>query len=442
MSKPSVLIIGGGVFGTSTAYHLAQRGYTNVTVVDRFAAPSRDSAGTDLNKVIRADYPNPYYAKLGLETLNVWKDPESLFKGLYRETGWIMGGHPETNQWLENAKVLADKTGREGVEYLSPEEMKEKWPALTGDFPGWTNLFSPQAGWVPSGQALLRMAKAAEAMGVRYITGPSGQIKTLVYDENETCKGAIAANGQYHSADKIIVSAGASLPALINGARTDVRAETSVICVIKLEPDEIEKYKDIPIIDDFEQGKLHLLLAGIIFPPDENGLIKLCSVRLVTNYEDHEHAGSSVLHSIGDYPFDGCPQELEVEIREFVRDMMPELADRPFVHTRMCWDGMATDLNFRICPYPETENLIIATAGSNHGFKFLPIIGKYVADLVENKLDPGLKDLWRWKFGEKPTDFQDPHPYPRRDLSELTGWKGRNAPAGGKLPWTWSRSRI
>ncbi|KAL6912906.1 hypothetical protein FSST1_010666 [Fusarium sambucinum] len=434
MSKPSVLIIGGGVFGTSTAYHLAQRGYTNVTVVDRFAAPSRDSAGTDLNKVIRADYPNPYYAKLGLETLNVWKDPESLFKGLYRETGWIMGGHPETNQWLENAKVLADKTGREGVEYLSPEEMKEKWPALTGDFPGWTNLFSPQAGWVPSGQALLRMAKAAEAMGVRYITGPSGQIKTLVYDENETCKGAIAANGQYHSADKIIVSAGASLPALINGARTDVRAETSVICVIKLEPDEIEKYKDIPIIDDFEQG--------IIFPPDENGLIKLCSVRLVTNYEDHEHAGSSVLHSIGDYPFDGCPQELEVEIREFVRDMMPELADRPFVHTRMCWDGMATDLNFRICPYPETENLIIATAGSNHGFKFLPIIGKYVADLVENKLDPGLKDLWRWKFGEKPTDFQDPHPYPRRDLSELTGWKGRNAPAGGKLPWTWSRSRI
>ncbi|OBS20828.1 hypothetical protein FPOA_07169 [Fusarium poae] len=434
MSKPSVLIIGGGVFGTSTAYHLAQRGYTNVTVVDRFAAPSRDSAGTDLNKVIRADYPNPHYAKLGLETLNVWKDPESLFKGLYHETGWIMGGHPETNQWLENAKVLADKTGREGVEYLSKEEMKDKWSALTGEFPGWTNLFSPQAGWVPSGQALLRMAKAAEALGVRYITGVSGQIKALVYDENKTCKGAIAANGQYHSADKIIVAAGASLPALIRGARTDVRAETSVICVIKLEPDEIEKYKDIPIIDDFEQG--------IIFPPDEDGLIKLCSVRLVTNYEEHEHAGASVLHSIGDYPFDGCPQELEVEIRQFVKDMMPELADRPFVHTRMCWDGMATDLNFRICPYPETENLIIATAGSNHGFKFLPIIGSYVADLLENRLDPGLRDLWSWKFGEKPVDFQDPHPYPRRDLSELTGWKGRNAPAGGKLPWTWSRSCI
>ncbi|KAF4965462.1 hypothetical protein FSARC_6764 [Fusarium sarcochroum] len=434
MSKPSVLIIGGGVFGTSTAYHLAQRGYQNVTVVDRFDAPSRDSAGTDLNKVIRADYPNPLYAKLGLETLGVWKDPDSLFKGLYHESGWIMGGHEATNKWLENAKALAEKTNRPGVEYLSAEQMRQKWPALTGEFPDWTNLYSPQAGWVPSGQALLRMARAAQAKGAKYITGDAGQIKTLVYDHDGTCKGAIAANGQYHFADKVIVAAGASLPALVKGARTDVNAQTSAICVIQLEPHEIEKYKDIPIIDDFEQG--------IIFPPDENGLIKLCSVRLVTNYKNHEHDDASVLHSVGDYPFDGCPKELEDEIRQFVREMIPELADRPFVHTRICWDGMATDLNFRICPYPENKNLYIATAGSNHGFKFLPIIGRYVADLLEGNLDEDLKDLWSWKFGKKPKDFQDPHPFPLRDLSELTGWKGRNAPAGGKLPWTWSRSRL
>lgn len=103
---------------------------------------------------------------------------------------------------------------------------------------------------------------------------------------------------------------------------------------------------------------------------------------------------------------------------------------------------MATDLNFRICPYPKTNSLYIATAGSNHGFKFLPIIGKYVADLLEDTLDPGLKELWSWKFGKKPEGFQDPHPFPRRDLAQLTGWKGRNAPAAGKLPWTWSQSRL
>lgn len=148
MSKPSVLIIGGGVFGTSTAYHLACRGYGDVTVVDRFEPPSRDSAGNDLNKVIRADYPNPLYAKLGLETMNIWKSPDSIFSGMYRETGWIMAAHEATKGWLENARLLAQRTNREGVEYLSVDQIRKKWPALSGDFPDWTNLYSPEAGWV------------------------------------------------------------------------------------------------------------------------------------------------------------------------------------------------------------------------------------------------------------------------------------------------------
>lgn len=100
---------------------------------------------------------------------------------------------------------------------------------------------------------------------------------------------------------------------------------------------------------------------------------------------------------------------------------------------------MATDLNFRICPYPDTKNLFIATAGSNHGFKFLPIIGKYVADMLEGKLSKDYADLWSWKHGKVPANFVDPHPFPLRDLSDLKGWKGRNAPGSGKLPWTWSR---
>jgi len=36
------------------------------------------------------------------------------------------------------------------------------------------------------------------------------------------------------------------------------------------------------------------------------------------------------------------------------------------------------------------KSLIIATAGSGHAYKFLPIIGRLVADLVEGKLDSEL----------------------------------------------------
>lgn len=62
-----ILIVGGGTFGLSTAYHLAKSGYKNVTVIDKSEfLPSEASAGNDLNKIIRAEYEDPWYAGLAL----------------------------------------------------------------------------------------------------------------------------------------------------------------------------------------------------------------------------------------------------------------------------------------------------------------------------------------------------------------------------------------
>ena len=46
-----IVIVGAGCFGISTAYHLLQRGFTDVTVLDRSESlPAPDAASTDLNK--------------------------------------------------------------------------------------------------------------------------------------------------------------------------------------------------------------------------------------------------------------------------------------------------------------------------------------------------------------------------------------------------------
>ncbi|CAK7232851.1 hypothetical protein SCUCBS95973_008397 [Sporothrix curviconia] len=430
-SKPSVVIVGGGVFGTSTAYHLISRGYSAVTVLDRFDAPSKDSAGADLNKVIRTDYPNPLYAKLASEAMAEWKDPQHpIFGNMFRPSGWIMGGHEASIPWLQGAYETAKKNGRNDVDFLTPADIRKRWPATTGPFDDWTSIFSGEAGWVPSGQALLRMANAARAKGARYLSGDAGHVKKIVYD-NKTgaCTGAVTADGTVHHADLVIVASGANTPRLLPEARLEVEAQCSVICVMQLTDEETAKFANIPIIEDFE--------AGIMFPPDENNLLKLCSCRTITNYQSTTAPGMSVLHSLGDYPYDGCPAEIEKEMRAFVADIAPELADRAFVSTKMCWDAIAKDLNFRICPFPEARNLYVATMGSNHGFKFLPVIGKYVVDMIEGSLDADLLDLWRWKNGKMP-EFKDPHPFPVRDLSTLTGWQNRHAP-NIKLPWAWSR---
>lgn len=153
-SNPSILIIGGGAFGTSSAYHLAHRGYTKVTILDRFAAPSKDAAATDLNKIIRFDYPNPLYSKLGLEAMKIWEAPGNLFSGLFRRTGWIMAAHEMTGGFLQSAYETSKQAGREGVKFIDIPETKKMFPEFTGKFPGWTNLWSPQAGWVRTTIAL------------------------------------------------------------------------------------------------------------------------------------------------------------------------------------------------------------------------------------------------------------------------------------------------
>ncbi|OAA60312.1 FAD dependent oxidoreductase [Niveomyces insectorum RCEF 264] len=430
--KPTVLIVGGGVFGTSTAYHLATRGYGSVTVLDRFDAPSKDSAAADLNKVVRADYPNPLYAQLAMEAMKEWKDPaHPIFSGLYRETGWIMGAHEKTLPWIQSAYDTAKRIGRKGVGFLTVPEIHKRWPALSGEFNDWTNLWSPAAGWVPSGQALLRMANAAREKGVRYLFGDAGFVKKLVYDDHTgACTGVVTADGTVHHADLVIVSNGAAAATILPDARNECVAQGSAICVIQLTEEEAKKYRATPIVEDFEQA--------IIFPPDENNMIKLCTCRALTNFNNKILPGASILHSLGDYPYDGCPKEIEDEIHSFIGEVIPELADRPFVSTKVCWDAVAGDLNFRVGPYPGTKNLFVATLGSNHGFKFLPVIGKYVADMIEGSLGQEWLDLWRWKNGKVPADHKDPHPYPLRDLSTLTGWKNKHV-ANSMVPWAWSR---
>lgn len=48
----SILIIGAGTWGCSTALHLARRGYKNIKVLDPYTVPSQIAAGNDVNKIM------------------------------------------------------------------------------------------------------------------------------------------------------------------------------------------------------------------------------------------------------------------------------------------------------------------------------------------------------------------------------------------------------
>ena len=108
---------------------------------------------------------------------------------------------------------------------------------------------------VPSGEALLRMANAARANGVKYISGNAGHVRRLVYDENNKCIGAMSADGTFYRADIVVVASGANTATLVE-AQEEIEAQCSAICVIKLEPSEVANYKDMPIVANLEQGMI------------------------------------------------------------------------------------------------------------------------------------------------------------------------------------------
>lgn len=47
----SIIVVGAGTWGASTALYLGRRGYTNVVVLDPHPYPSPISAGNDVNKI-------------------------------------------------------------------------------------------------------------------------------------------------------------------------------------------------------------------------------------------------------------------------------------------------------------------------------------------------------------------------------------------------------
>jgi len=85
-ARREVFIIGGGVFGLSTAWHLLRDRSNDVTLCDHFdhVAPSRD-----VSKILRIDYPDVQRMRDVIRSKDSWAG-ESVFHPFYHRTGRIV----------------------------------------------------------------------------------------------------------------------------------------------------------------------------------------------------------------------------------------------------------------------------------------------------------------------------------------------------------------
>ncbi|KAE8554164.1 hypothetical protein EYB25_002702 [Talaromyces marneffei] len=367
-----------------------------------------------LSKVVRTEYPGPLYTKLATDAKNIWSDPNGLLAGLYYPSGGIIGASDRSMPFIQASIQSAKVVGTETPTLVSTEEVHQTWPMLNGDLPGWQPYWSSGGAWVNAREGITRMARKAMNSGVKYISGDAGYVKQLLFDADSTCIGVRCADGSTYYGKKIVVAAGAAAGSPLD-LKGQIVAKGHTVGHIQLSPEEVKKYKDIPIIDHLE--------GGILFPPQEDGIMKIGAIHFVTNYAK-SYRGMSLPRYRSDNPGDGVPAEIEARLRRWMSEFVPELAQREWIETRICWDGDMADYHFWITPHPTHTNLSLAIGGSAHGFKFLPVLGQYIIEMMEGTLDPAIANKWKWRPGAKLSACEaNPHPEVPVDLSTLRGWE-------------------
>ncbi len=64
------------------------------------------------------------------------------------------------------------------------------------------------------------------------------------------------------------------------------------------------------------------------------------------------------------------------EVREYMKRRFPSLANRPLVESRVCQYENSSNGDLLIDRHPQWENVVLVGAGSGHGFKHGPAVGK------------------------------------------------------------------
>lgn len=108
-------------------------------------------------------------------------------------------------------------------------------------------------------------------------------------------------------------------------------------------------------------------------------------------------------------PLTAVPAQALKVVQSFVSEFMPELAVHGIrlLTSRVCWYNDSFDNNLVIDHVAGRKGLMVATGGSGHAFKYLPVVGKYVVDVLESVEKGEALKRWAWRGldeGKLPTN--------------------------------------
>ena len=170
-SSADVVIIGGGVMGASTAYHLAVRGCTNVVLLEArtLAAVGTGHSGA----IVRQHYSQDVTTLLALRSVEMFENFEELTgrSGVFHQTGWLKLGPPDV------AGAMGENSNRHRglgvtVEEVPLEDLPDFLPGINTEGLG-AALFEPRSGYADPVATTQGFASRAQQLGVAVHEGTS-----------------------------------------------------------------------------------------------------------------------------------------------------------------------------------------------------------------------------------------------------------------------------
>ena len=367
-----IIVVGAGINGVVAAVELRKRGH-HVVLIDPGPLPHPLAASTDVSKVVRATYgADEEYTELAERSREAWRQWNVEFGAeLYHEVGFLcMRQRPmQPGDFEYESLRLLERRGQR-IQRVSSDYLRRHFPAWNADlYPD--GFLDFEAGYAESGRAVSVLIERAKSLGVELREG-----KFVALDEgDDRVKGIVLESDEKVSADAVVMAMGAWTPYLLPFTRDFFRASGQPVFHLRPAQPELFKPERFPIFG------ADISATGFYgFPLNRDGVVKIANHGL----------GREMLP---DSPDRVVTREEENQMREFLADSFPSLADAPIVFTRVCFYCDTKDGDFWIAPDPNRAGLTIAAGDCGHGFKFAPVFGGIIADAAEGKVNP--KFRWR-----------------------------------------------
>lgn len=360
----SILIVGAGVFGLSTALALKQRGYQHVTVVDRYLPPVVDGSSVDISRVIRVDYADPLYGKMAKEAHQGWL---TEYKDTYYESGFVMICDSAGSSYIDQAMEVNKSTGNKLDVYQDARRVTDRYPSIPSNFDSNHKAYVNEGGgWADAEKSIHLLSLKCSHAGVSFITGPRGKVVSLLRSsDSRRVVGVKVAHGEPILASQVILSTGAWTNRLLPVAHATT-ASGQPVGFIQLTEEEAAPLREMPVI-------INLSTGVFCFPPTPGtNILKIArhgyGFATSVSVQDENNARTRIVSSpkldSNNIDRSYLTDDAEKGLRDGLRQLVPQFADHVWMNRRFCWYSDTPEGDFIVDYHPRVEGLFLATAGA------------------------------------------------------------------------------